>query len=247
MVRLQGWEKGLKLFRGEAPVAKTTLTLGDYLAEVVACGVIKPRTLRTYTTKVRTIAAFITRPKMPEMPDMVGSIGKSGKPKLTKTLSKFDYVNGGAAVWQQLVDATALHLLNSENVISWRKECLKPHEQNPRKLASATKTVNSCICAGKAIFATKVREKLPHVLLPDPVPFTTLNLLKETKNSRRIALTPPRQHKHDCCRLRRSPQQCNGWAGFLAITSNQASRIMRNMPEYLTISRHSPRRHTLAD
>lgn len=193
MVRLQGWEKGLKLFRGETPVPKISLTLGDYLAEVVACGVIKPRTLRTYTTKVRTIAAFITRPKMPEIPEKVGSAKKSCKSESKKTYSKFDYVNGGAAVWQQFVDATPLHLLNTENILCWRKECLKPHDQNPRKLASATKTVNSCIRAGKAIFAAKVREKLPHVLLPDPVPFVTLNLLKESKSRYRSQIASPKE------------------------------------------------------
>jgi integrase len=193
LVRLEGWEKGLQLFRGEAPVPKITLTLGDYLAEVAACGVISPRTLRTYTTKVRTIAASISKPKMPEMPDKACSNGKSGKPKSTKTFNKFDYFNGGAAVWQRLVDATPLHLLNTENILSWRKECLKLHEQNPRRLASATKTVNSCIRAGKAIFAAKVRDKLPHVLLPDPVPFVTLDLLKEKKRRYRSQIASPEE------------------------------------------------------
>jgi len=191
MVRLNGWEQGLKLFRGEPPVPKNALTLGEYLAEVEASGIIKTRTLRTYITKVRTIAAFITQPKMPERPNRSDSSNEVGKSKTPRKLSKFDYVNGGAAVWQQLVDATPLRSLNAEEILRWRQRCLKPQEQNPRNLASATRSVNSCVRAGKAIFATKVLQKIAHVLLPDPIPFSTIDLLKEGNSKYRSQIASP--------------------------------------------------------
>lgn len=191
LVRLHGWEKGLKLFRGETPILKNNLTLGEYLADVAATGVIKTRTLRTYTTKVRTIAAFITKPKMPEHPKEQELAKGSRKIQRPKELSKYDYVHGGAALWQSLVDATPLHALSDTNILAWRNEYLKRHKDNPRARASAVKTTNSCVRAGKAIFAAKVLAKLPHVKLPDPIPFSSLDLLEETRSKYRSQITDP--------------------------------------------------------
>ncbi len=193
IVRLNGWEQGLQLFRGETPKPKITLTLGDYLAEVEAHGEIKPRTLRIYTTKVRTIAAFLNPPQMPDKPDKSNSKEKKRKPRVSKKLSKFDYVDGGAAVWQQLVDATPLRNFTEENLTKWRKTYLAKHQYNPKKLMSSTRSANSCIRAGKAIFASDVRTKIPNVKLPDPIPFSTISLLEEAKNKYRSQIASPEE------------------------------------------------------
>ncbi len=193
LVRMKGWEQGLQLFRGETPKPKVTLTLGEYLAEVDAHGEIKPRTLRIYTTKVRTIAAFLNPPEMPDKPDKPDSKKKKRKPRVAKKLSKYDYVDGGATVWQQFVDATPLRFFTEENLSKWRKEYLARHKNNPKKLMSSTRSANSCIRAGKAIFASDVRAKIPHVKLPDPVPFSTFSLLEEGENRYRSQIANPEE------------------------------------------------------
>jgi integrase len=193
LVRVKGWELGLQLFRGETPKPKLTVTLGEYLAQVEACGEMKPRTLRTYTTKVRTIAAFLNPPEMPDKPDKAGSQRKRRKAGASKKLSKYDYVYGGAAAWQKLVDATPLRSFTEENLSRWRKAYLAKCENNPKRLMSSTRSANSCIRAGKAIFAAEVRAKIPNLKLPDPIPFSTMGSLEEAKNKYRSQIANPEE------------------------------------------------------
>lgn len=173
LIRLHGWTRGLAEFRGEKPKPKNTLTLGDYLEEVAATGEIKRRTLRIYITKVRTIAAAI------------------GKPRLPEKMSKFDYVNGGAQAWQKLVDAVPIRILTSKAIYEWRKNYLEQRLGNPRKVAAATRTTNSCIRAGKAIFADDVRKLISDLSLPEPVPFSDVQLLEERSNKYHSQISSP--------------------------------------------------------
>lgn len=161
LVALHGWERGLSEFRGDLPVVRNDLTLGEYLAEVTATGEILPRTLRTYATKVRRIAADL------------------GKVRLSGKLNKFDHVNGGAKEWQRLVDAVPLRKLNPDAIQNWMSAHLAQFRNNPAKLIASTKSANSCIRAGKAIFAEKIRNRLTHVILPDPMPFVGMKTAKE--------------------------------------------------------------------
>lgn len=173
LVDLFGWDKGLAEFRGEAPQVRNNLTLGEYLVEVTATGEISPRTLRTYATKVRRITADI------------------GKVKLPGKLNKFDHVNGGAQEWQRLVDAVPLRKLTPDAVQIWMSSHLAQFRNNPAKLIAATKSANSCIRAGKAIFAEKIRERLPHVILPDPPPFVGMKTAKERATRYRSEIENP--------------------------------------------------------
>ncbi len=173
LIETHGWERGLAEFRGEAPKPRNALTLGDYLAEGMATGEIAPRTLRTYASKVRRIAADL------------GTVRLPGK------LNKFDHVNGGAQAWQDLVDRVPLSKLTPEAVQQWLTTHLAQFRSNPAKLNSATKTANSCIRAGKAIFAERIRERLPHVTLPDPLPFVGLKTAKERPTRYRSEIENP--------------------------------------------------------
>ena len=173
LVDLQGWERGLAEFRGEVPVPRNDLTLGEYLAEVVATGEIMPRTLRTYATKVRRIAAEI------------------GQVKLPSKVNKFDHVNGGAKAWQEMVDAVPLRKLTPDAVQGWLSKHLSQFHNNPAKLMSATKSANSCIRAGKAIFAEKIRTRLTHVTLPDPPPFVGMKTARERPTRYRSEIPNP--------------------------------------------------------
>jgi integrase len=173
LIEANGWERGLAEFRGDAPKPKNDLTLGDYLAEVTATGEIVPRTLRTYATKVRRIAADI------------------GGVKLPGNQNKFDHFNGGAKAWQELADRVPLRKLTPDAVQQWLTKHLAQFRNNPAKLGSATKTANSCIRAGKAIFAERIRERLNHVTLPDPLPFVGIRTMKERPTRYRSEIENP--------------------------------------------------------
>ena len=173
LIEAHGWDRGLADHRGETPPPKNSLTLGDYLAEVTATGEIVPRTLRTYATKVRKIAADLGNVRLP------------GK------LNKHDHVNGGAKAWQELVDKMPLSKMTPEAVQQWLTKYLAAFRGNPAKLNSATKTANSCIRAGKAIFAERIRERLSHVVFPDPIPFVGLKTAKERLTRYRSEIENP--------------------------------------------------------
>jgi integrase len=173
LIETHGWERGLAEFRGDAPKPKNDLTLGDYLAEVTATGEIVPRTLLTYATKVRRIAADI------------------GGVKLPVNQNKFDHFNGGAKAWQELVDRVPLRKLTPDAVQQWLTKHLAQFRNNPAKLGSATKTANSCIRAGKAIFAERIRERLTHVTLSDPLPFVGIRTMKERPTRYRSEIENP--------------------------------------------------------
>ena len=53
LVKAQGWERGLAEFRGTLPSMRSGLTLGDYLNQVAATGLVTPRTFRAYICKFR--------------------------------------------------------------------------------------------------------------------------------------------------------------------------------------------------
>jgi hypothetical protein len=173
LIEAHGWERGLAELRGETPAPRNALTLGEYLAEVAATGEIAPRTLRTYAPKVRRIAADL------------GDIRLPGK------LNKHDHVNGGAKAWQELVDRVPLAKMTPDAVQQWLSKHLAQFRGNPAKLNSATKTGNSCIRAGKAIFAERIRERLSHVVFPDPVPFVGLKTAKERPTRYRSEIDNP--------------------------------------------------------
>lgn len=190
LVKIHGWEKGLLEFRGVPIASKSPVTLGEYLSAVAATGTIKPGTLEIYARKVRTIADFIQPVKMPQKPnDRIE--GKTQKPRSKRVYSKYDHATGGAEIWRKLVDATPIEKLSPPNILRWRNEALKPFHNNPLKLMSTTRTVNSDVRAGQSIFAAKVRAKIPSLQLPDPIPFSTTDLLKEAKNPYRSKISSP--------------------------------------------------------
>ena len=161
LIEAKGWDCGLLEFRGEAPKPRNLLTLGEYFAEIEAIGCFLPKTLRIYKTKVRRIAAEVGGVRLPDK------------------MKKFDYINGGAEAWQNLVDKVPLQKLAPACIREWQTNHLKNFLNNPAKHKSATKTTNSCIRAGKAIFAEKVKKRLPHLVLPEPCPFEDMKTARE--------------------------------------------------------------------
>ena len=173
LVQAHGWDEGLGEFRGERPEAKSSLTLGDYLEEVAATGKISPRTFRIYARKIRRIGSDIARVKLPA------------------GLSKNDYVNGGADEWRRRVDRTTLARFTNTRIAAWRKDLLAPVQSNPAKHHSAVRTANSCIRSAKALFAPRILKSLPHVEIPDPIPFREIELQSEQPTPYRSEIGNP--------------------------------------------------------
>ena len=173
LVQVHGWDDGLSEFRGEKPETKSALTLGDYIQEVSATGLISSRTFRIYVRKIRRIAAAIGRVRLPAK------------------LSKNDYVNGGAKEWQRRIDRIPLADLTNERVGSWRKGFLAPLRNNPAKHHSAVRTANSCIRSAKALFAPKILRALPHLDLPETIPFREVELQSEKPTPYRSEIGNP--------------------------------------------------------
>jgi integrase len=173
LIEAKGWDCGLLEFRGETPKPRNLLTLGEYFAEIEAIGYFQPRTLRIYKTKVRRIAADV------------------GKVRLAGKVKKFDHINGGAEAWQNLVDKVPLQKLAPVCIREWQTNHLKNFHNNPAKYKSATKTTNSCIRAGKAIFSGEVKKLLPHLILPDPCPFEGIKTAREEITRYRSEIRDP--------------------------------------------------------
>ena len=173
LVKAQGWERGLAEFRGTLPSMRSGITLGEYLNQVAATGLVTPRTFRTYTCKIRRIAADIGRVRLP------------------KGANKHDHVHGGATEWQRMVDRVALDNLSVESVTKWRADYLGQYRDNPARLQSAIRTANSCIRAGKALLKEEIRNHLSHLKLPDPPPFVGIKTARESPNRYRSEIANP--------------------------------------------------------
>lgn len=182
LVGAHGWDEGLRMFRGEPIPKKSNLTVGEYLEEVAAASSLGSHTLSTYTTKIRTIAADITKPKLPVKEHKNGEV---------KRLSRYDYINGGSALWQKMVDSTPLSKLNDAAILKWRNEKLKACARNPIKRSSATRTVNSYIRAGHSLFSPDITSLVPHLELPDPIPFRSVKKLPENIKPYRSEIPSP--------------------------------------------------------
>ena len=157
LVKINGWEKGLKLFRGEQISKKTEATLGEWLEEVRATGHFEETTFKTHSTKIRTLAS--------ELP--TARISQSIRAK------KNDYVNGGNKNWSEAVEKISLSAFTSETIKKWQRD----RRKGSLKIDSTNRTANSIIRSGKALFKPALVEELADLFdLPDPLPFRAFKI-----------------------------------------------------------------------
>jgi integrase len=126
-------------------------TLGEFLAAVDAHGGLNPPTFAIYASKLRTVVA--------------GVFGIKG------TAARFGHSTGGAEKWRAKVDAVRLHRLTTPALKCWQDRYLKRFAHNPAKQEKAKVSINSLLRAGRSLFAEKILRQIPHLKLPDPLPF----------------------------------------------------------------------------
>lgn len=127
-------------------------TLGDFLAAVQAHGGLSPQTHNIYASKIRTVIA--------------GVFGVKG------TCARFASGTGGSDQWRAKVEAVRLHRITPFSVKRWQDRYLRQFAANPAKQDKAKITINSLLRASRALFASKILRQIPHLKLPDPLPFT---------------------------------------------------------------------------
>lgn len=126
-------------------------TLGEFLTAAQAHGGLNPSTFAIYASKLRTIVA--------------GVFGIKG------TSARFAHRTGGAEKWRKKVDAVRLHRLTTAAVKRWQDRYLRRFASNPAKQERAKVTLNSLLRAGRSLFSEKILRQIPHLRLPQPLPF----------------------------------------------------------------------------
>jgi len=152
-VQANGWEAALAKFRAsEKRAKKSNATIGEFLQEVQAKSGIHSKTLEGYTIALRKIVADIKG--LPH--------GRGGnKKKRTE--------------WRAKVDAVKLSEITREGVQKWKLDFLKRAGEDPVSQRTARISANSFLRRAKSLFSAKAIEHVA-VELPDPVPFTGLEL-----------------------------------------------------------------------
>ncbi len=156
-----GWEVARARFKPDQVSApKVDLTVGDLLQEVEESTDLRPRTFLNYANCLRTIAA-----------EVFGIHPPKGK-------SKFDYRSGGNQEWRKRVDGIKLARLTAHLIGTWQRERVSAAGKSEVMRASARRTCNSYVRCARSLFAPAIIKKLKNVRLPDPLPFTGVELLE---------------------------------------------------------------------
>jgi integrase len=129
-------------------------TVGDFIAAVGRLSEVRPYTLGCYSRSFRHIVADVVKIKGDE--------------------SRFDYVNGGAGRWRELVDAVKLVALTPLKIQAWKMAFVARGESNQQSERTSKVSVNSIMRQAKSLFSDKrgvlslVRDLMR---LPSPLPF----------------------------------------------------------------------------
>lgn len=175
---LHGWEKTVEAFPPLGHKKPTTVTVGEFLELVKQHGQIDPKTYYSYSIKFRQVVGGV-----------VGFRHKGGEKNRGRR---------GISAWRIAVDAVPMAKITPTKVELWRSEYLahrvsaaKAEEkaggnenssvQSVRKCAEHT--VNSVVRGARSLFAAhtlkRVRNCVPSLRLPAPLPFEGVDLLEE--------------------------------------------------------------------
>lgn len=147
LLQAKGWSAfGERGERIEAP------TVGQYLDAVQAVQAVSPVTFEIYAAKFRRLVA--------------GCCGiRGGK-------ERFNYKGKGNARWRERVHAVKLRRLTGTLFQRWRMKQLKQLAGNPVAQDKASVSLNSLLRASSSLFSAKVRAKVPHLNVAEPLPFS---------------------------------------------------------------------------
>jgi len=149
-----GWDATIPRFKPTPLIKAEIATLGEFLADVVARGHLRERTVRIYATKLRKIVADITKVE-------AGTRGKAKR-------AKFDYVNGGRNAWLARVNGQSMSVITPDALSAWRNTYVSRAGSEPTKRKSAERSAASMLRAGRALFADDILKVLRVKLPPNP-------------------------------------------------------------------------------
>ena len=143
-IRANGWDAALAHRKGAPAGKKVNVTIGEYLDAVKAKSLIHAKTIESYASSLRKIAAD------------TASI-THGRPR---------------SGWRKRVDAVKLDTLTSQAIENWRADFIKRGSTNPLKEKSARVSANSTIGRARSLFGAEVISRVRDVVeIPNPVPF----------------------------------------------------------------------------
>lgn len=149
-----GWEATLAKFKPDPFKRAEVCTVGEFLVDVKARSHLRPRTLKSYATKLRKMVADIARVEA----------GVKGKAKE----AKHDYVNGGHKAWLAKVEGEPVDVLTPESVNAWRNAYAAKAGVDPVRRKSAERSAASYIRCARALFSPDITELLKVKLPPSP-------------------------------------------------------------------------------
>ncbi len=155
ILKRDGWDAALFLFRPDAKPIDKSLTIGKYFALVDEYTPMADRTFASYSYALRRIASNIANAKL-------------------RGSSKFN----PSGKWRGLVDDIPLAKLTPVAVENWRTRFIKQWRGDPIKERAAIRTTNSYIRNARALFSRNILEAMKKhgIKLPDPLPFSGVRL-----------------------------------------------------------------------
>jgi hypothetical protein len=144
-LKANGWDDTLRRRQAIRMGGKTAnVTIGQYVDTVKAKSLIHAKTIESYASALRKIAA-----------DIAG---------ITH--------NGKRSTWRERVDAIKLDSLTVQAIEAWRADFIKRGSTNPLKEKSAHVSANSTIGRARSLFGAEVISRVRDIVeIPNPVPF----------------------------------------------------------------------------
>ena len=159
-----GWEQTIAKFKDTTSKPQPAATVGELIGVAREISDAAPRTFSDYCKSLRRIVADIQ--------------------KIETESSRFDPTSGGGNErWRAKVDRIPLDRITPFEVQKWKREFIKPYENNPAKLKARKNSANSFIRQAKALFAKKhIHEVSQRITLPDPLPFEGVKLFPRSSS-----------------------------------------------------------------
>jgi hypothetical protein len=157
-LRANGWEETLRRSKPkDVPSKKIDVTINEYVEAVKTRSAIFPKTVESYGSALRKIAADIFH--LADTPDK-----KSPRNR---------------AAWRRKVGSLKLRALTDQQIEDWRVDFIKRKGTDPLKDKSARISANAFIRRARALFAPEVVERVRgFVEIPEPVPFRGVKVEK---------------------------------------------------------------------
>src|SRR4029077_719824 len=143
LARAIGWDAVLEKYRTKVALAKTNLTLGQFIDLAQSVAAVQKNTLRGYVSALRKII--------------------SDSFDLDPGKAKFDPYAGGHQKWIERVDAVRLGSLTPQKVQQWKRSFLADAPQDPMSQRAAKTSVNTFLRQARSLFSQKIIKHLGDV------------------------------------------------------------------------------------